>query len=51
MGADCDTNHCRVVAKVRERLATNKQEAQKFDVVRFYLRNTKGAGGLETVSD
>jgi len=27
-GADCDTDHCMVVAKVRERLAVSKQEAQ-----------------------
>jgi hypothetical protein len=29
--ADCDTDHYLVVAKVRERLAVRKQEAQKFD--------------------
>jgi hypothetical protein len=28
-----------VVAKVRERLVVNKQEAQKFEVQRFNLRN------------
>jgi hypothetical protein len=28
-----------MVAKVRERLAGSKQETQKFDVVRFNLRN------------
>jgi hypothetical protein len=37
-GADCDTDHYLVVAKVRERLAVSKQEAQKFDVERFNLR-------------
>jgi hypothetical protein len=37
-GADCDTDHCLVVAKVRERLAVNKQAAQNFDVERFNLR-------------
>jgi len=31
-GADCDTDHCLVVAKVRERLAVSKQAAQMFDV-------------------
>jgi hypothetical protein len=31
MGADCDTDHYLVVAKVRERLAVSKQEALKFD--------------------
>ena len=30
-GADCDTDHYLVVAKVRERLAVSKQEAQKLD--------------------
>ena len=36
--SDCDTNHCLVVAKVRERLAVRKQTAQKFDVERFNLK-------------
>ena len=31
MGADCDTDHYQVIAKVRERLAVSKQVAQKFD--------------------
>ena len=37
-GADCDTDHYLVVAEVRERLAVNKQEAQKLDGERFNLR-------------
>jgi len=37
-GADCDTDHYLVVAKVRERLAISKKATQKFDVERFYLR-------------
>jgi hypothetical protein len=37
-GADCNTDHCLVIAKVRERLAVSKQAAQKFDVERFNLR-------------
>ena len=44
-GADCDTDHYLVVAKVRERLAVRKQEAQKSDGVRFNLRKLKGPGG------
>ena len=38
-GADCDTDHCLVVGKVRERLAVSKQAAQKFDVERFNHRS------------
>ena len=37
-GAGCDTDHYLVVAKVRERLAVNKQAAQKLDGERFNLR-------------
>jgi len=33
--ADCNADRYLVVAKVRERLAVNKQEAQKFDAERF----------------
>ena len=40
-GADCDTDHCLVVAKVRERLAVSKQEEQKFCWKRFNLRKLK----------
>jgi len=37
-GADCDTGHYLAVAKLRNRLAVSKQEAQKFEVERFNLR-------------
>jgi hypothetical protein len=37
-GADCDTDHYLVVAKVRERLALIKQAAQTFAAERFNLK-------------
>jgi hypothetical protein len=37
-GADCDTDHYLVVAKVRERLAVTKQATQNFDAKRFNLK-------------
>jgi hypothetical protein len=37
-GADCDSDHYPVLAKVRERLAVRKQAAQEFDGRRFNLR-------------
>jgi len=36
-GADCDTDHHLVIAKVRERLAVGKQAAKTFDRQRFNL--------------
>jgi hypothetical protein len=43
-GADCDTDHYLVFAKVRERLAVSKQAAQKFDGERFNLRKLNELG-------
>jgi len=43
-GADCDTDHCLVVAKARERLAVSKKAAQKFYGERFYLRKLRAGG-------
>jgi hypothetical protein len=40
-GADCDTDHYLVVAKVRERLAVIKQAAQKFDAKRLILKRLR----------
>jgi hypothetical protein len=37
-GADCDTDHCLVATKFRERLAVNKQAAQTLGGERFNLR-------------
>ena len=37
MYANCDTDHCRVVAKVKGRLAVSKQE-QNMDGARFEIR-------------
>jgi hypothetical protein len=41
-GADSDTDHCLVVAKVREKLAVSKQSAQTFDGEILNLRKLKG---------
>ena len=37
-GADCDTDHCLMVAKLRERLAVSKQASHNFDVQRLNPR-------------
>jgi hypothetical protein len=37
-GADCDTNHYLVVAKLRERISVSKRARQKFDLERFELK-------------
>jgi hypothetical protein len=37
-GADCDTNRCLVVAKMRERLAVSKRAAQKIHTERFNVK-------------
>jgi phosphomevalonate kinase len=36
--ADCDSDYYLVVAKVRERLAVNKQRSQRFDMEKFYFK-------------
>jgi hypothetical protein len=35
---DCDTDHCLVDAKGRDRLLVSKQAAQNFDAERFNLK-------------
>jgi hypothetical protein len=39
--ADCDTDHCLVVAESRERLAGNKQGSHKFHLERFNIKKSK----------
>jgi hypothetical protein len=45
--ADCNTDHYLVVAKVRERLATNKQRSQRFHVKRLNLKKLNEVEGKE----
>jgi hypothetical protein len=44
---DCDTEHYLVVAKVRERLAVNKQGSHRFHVERFSLKKVTKVEGKE----
>jgi hypothetical protein len=44
---DCDTDHYLVVAKVRERLAVNKQRSQRFHMERFNLKKLNEVEGKE----
>jgi hypothetical protein len=44
---DCDSDHYLVVAKVRERLAVNKQKLQRFDIKIFNLKKLKVVEGKE----
>jgi hypothetical protein len=46
-GADCDTVHYLVVAKVRERLAVSKRAAQKIDTERFNVKQLNKRGVKE----
>jgi hypothetical protein len=37
-GLECDTEHCMVVAKLRERISVSKRVRQNFDLQRFDLK-------------
>jgi hypothetical protein len=43
--ADCDTDHYLVVAKIRERIAVNKQGSHKFHMERFNLNKLNEVEG------
>jgi hypothetical protein len=45
--ADCDSDHYLVVAKVRERLAVNKQTSHRSDMERFNLKKLNEVEGKE----
>jgi endonuclease/exonuclease/phosphatase family metal-dependent hydrolase len=45
--ADCESDHYVVVAKVKERLALNKQRSQRFHMERFNLKKLNEVGGKE----
>jgi hypothetical protein len=45
--ADCDTDHYMVVAKVRERLAENKQTTHRIHMERINLKKLKEVEGKE----
>jgi hypothetical protein len=46
-GADCDTDHYLVAAKVREILAVSKRAAQKTDMERFNVKKLNEGGVKE----
>jgi hypothetical protein len=45
--ADCDTDHCLVVAIVRERLAVSKQTTNRFHMKRFNRKNLNEVEGKQ----
>jgi hypothetical protein len=45
--ADCDSDHYLVVAKVRERLALNKQRSHRFYMERFNMKKLNEVEGKE----
>jgi hypothetical protein len=47
--ADCDIDHYLVVAKVRERLAVNKQRSHRFDMESFNLKKLNQAQNILSI--
>jgi hypothetical protein len=45
--ADCNTDHCLVVAKVRETLAVTEQRLHRFHMKRFNLKKLNKVEGKE----
>jgi hypothetical protein len=45
--ADCDTDHCLAVGKVRDRLTVNKQIMQSIHMERFNLNKLNEVEGKE----
>ena len=46
-GAECDIDHCLVVAEVREAVSVHKQSAAKFVVERFNMKRLMGGNVRE----
>jgi hypothetical protein len=45
--ADCDANHCLVIAEVRERLTRSKQTTHRFYVEKFSYKKLNELDGKE----